>query len=174
MKETVELDSTSKQRGFDTKTCEANWENVQLGIWFSREISFENKAQPSAIGSIFFFNPESQFLSHCYRWVKIGFAYQEKTKKKVFITKCDSSANIKTRNPFIEVFCIESVVIWKVTSTVGIWEDHHWRHLLPVTWSNKWSIRQIVTFFGKQKEIMILPRHTLQKKDMKKIRLIGW
>lgn len=91
----------------------------------------------------FFFNQEFQpftFASLYYRWWKMGFASQLKTKKTV-VTKWETSGNAKTRTPFAKVLLCHWWYIKGVT--------HY--ELLPATCLRKRSIMLKVFSFGKEK-----------------------
>lgn len=93
LKGTIELDKRQNSRylaqnlkvpcSFVHKLLTQNRKTCKLGNWIPRELSFEIRTNHSTICNSF--NQECQILilvSHCSRWWKMTFAYQQKTKKK--------------------------------------------------------------------------------------------
>lgn len=92
------------------------------------------------------YRPPFVFNSHSYRWWKMGFACQQKTKKK--------TGYHKMRNHYHRQDSIHRSPCFESCGT-GTWKDNPCKHLFPTTWSGKWGITLKMSCFGKQKRFIL-------------------
>lgn len=82
--------------------------------------------------------------------LQMGFLHVNRKRKKKIVVISKSETNAKCKNHTLALYLVEYE--WRCPlRAAGTWMHHLRRHLLPETWSSKWSITLKVSYFGKEK-----------------------